>query len=1149
VAVGAVARKILWSRAHDQCSFPGCTQALTHDAINAASGQIQPSVVGEEAHIRSRQPGGPRHDPDFPKTKLDDYENLLLLCPTHHELVDAHNGDDYTTDDLLAMRQQHEKQQETNKRIDTAVRAYIGDQYAQDDQVLFEQIDLLGPSVDSMFVDVPATCRSTSAPAELLAKIAAESPGDLEAVQEAAGQAVTGAAQALLHPEWVGGALIVGGPGQGKSTLLQYLCQFHRSRMLGKTSYSGQRQQLRPLTDVTRVPFRLELRSYAQWARRQTPTPGSKGSPGAPPTEKRWPSIEEYIVEEVKRRSGGHDFLIEDLATLVAGRPVLLALDGLDEVANLVDRERVSEEIVSTHARLDAGATNLVTLVATRPGATTSRLWSSQSFPALYLQRLSHGLRLQYLQQWAAVAQLSHAKTEKLQRTFMENEHIAHIRELASYPMQLAILLHLLHRRQLLPQQRTELFRDYLKTFLDREQTTNKEPLLAGQRRVIEDVHAFLGWYIQTKAEQGTSSGSVSRGELQRLIRDHLRDRADGLRMAEQLFSAVTSRVLCLVEREQDAFQFDVQSLREYFAAKYIFENAPPRGNGNSRDDCLNELLRRPYWSNVCRFFVGMLSTGEIRGIRHNLEQQTSHRELAVHPHLRSMAAIFLNDRAYEGQRDGPIAEVVEFIFGEHGVLFAEDGLLDVSGPLVLSDGAGREQVIQHIKSRLPIEGSRWRRWALARSMRRHAAPSDDLNQWWWSQQQLDEKWLETAGHLGVLHQTDPEQTAKLAALALSLHSSDTWLTALLVGGGFDGRSEDLVALCIDEINDGAAECVPMPRVDTPLCRLVNAARLAGRWAVAPDHDEHQVKGRRRSRDRGRLGELVAASAEIQRYAGEPDTHDQRKYLRSVSENWQKGWVLRQAIAALPLGADLATIANSFETTDELLAYMISVEATKRQNKANAEWWHSAAVPCDGSLDRRDWVFSLLTVTRPKVIADVAEQLNAFVDGLEPKHYQSLWAALFRVGASPAASRQVLVEPIRLRQVEFSPRVLWLLRTIASDATKEFIDKRLTDSLAALLEPGLGDMRPLLRSVGTAKTVKVDTLRNTRAALPAGGWASDIKLGSISAQRAREVLQSPDNWPSDIVQRATETLAERIVNGNGPLAKVAADNNWFPDTG
>lgn len=72
--------------------------------------------------------------------------------------------------------------------------------------------------------------------------------------------------------------------------------------------------------------------------------------------------------------------------------PVLLALDGLDEVANLKHREQTSEEIVATQARLEADAHDLVVLVATRPGGTTSALWSSEDFPTLYLRRLSQGL-------------------------------------------------------------------------------------------------------------------------------------------------------------------------------------------------------------------------------------------------------------------------------------------------------------------------------------------------------------------------------------------------------------------------------------------------------------------------------------------------------------------------------------------------------------------------------------------------------------------------------------------------------------------------------------------------------------------------------------------------------------------------------------
>src|SRR6185437_15736133 len=135
-----------------------------------------------------------------------------------------------------------------------------------------------------------------------------------------------------------------------------------------------------------------------------------------------WPGIEQYVLEQIRERSG-EKFTRDDLVAMLATRPVLLALDGLDEVADLRQREQVSDAIVRANARLRVGAKDLIVLAATRPGATTTNLWSSSSFPQLRLQRLSQGLRLQYLQQWAMVAGLSREAADSLQRTFMDNQH------------------------------------------------------------------------------------------------------------------------------------------------------------------------------------------------------------------------------------------------------------------------------------------------------------------------------------------------------------------------------------------------------------------------------------------------------------------------------------------------------------------------------------------------------------------------------------------------------------------------------------------------------------------------------------------------------------------------------------------------------
>ena len=193
-------RKVLWTRAHNMCAFPACGQALTVDGAAADSGELIVTVLGEEAHIRSSKPNGPRHDPSYPKEKLDSEENLILLCPTHHTMIDANNGAGYDADDVISMSREHYRRQDRRSTIDKTIRAYLALQYESDDEIHFHQVDLHGPTVESMFVDVPFGCRPDAKVADLMTKIANEHPGDSDASESADGRIVTGAAQALLHP-------------------------------------------------------------------------------------------------------------------------------------------------------------------------------------------------------------------------------------------------------------------------------------------------------------------------------------------------------------------------------------------------------------------------------------------------------------------------------------------------------------------------------------------------------------------------------------------------------------------------------------------------------------------------------------------------------------------------------------------------------------------------------------------------------------------------------------------------------------------------------------------------------------------------------------------------------------------------------------
>lgn len=79
-----------------RCAFPECDEPLVLEDEHGNT-----SINVEIAHIRPASPDGPRPwgDSDYADDEIRGGQNLLLLCGSHHKLVDDHD-DDYTVDRL-----------------------------------------------------------------------------------------------------------------------------------------------------------------------------------------------------------------------------------------------------------------------------------------------------------------------------------------------------------------------------------------------------------------------------------------------------------------------------------------------------------------------------------------------------------------------------------------------------------------------------------------------------------------------------------------------------------------------------------------------------------------------------------------------------------------------------------------------------------------------------------------------------------------------------------------------------------------------------------------------------------------------------------------------------------------------------------------
>ena len=114
MAISEKSIKLLWSNAAGRCSFAGCNERLTVEQVDHSA----PYTLGEMAHIKGRNKGSNRYDEAQTDQQRDIYENLILLCPNHHTLIDKpENEKVYTVDVLMKMKIDHEAS--ISRRLDS----------------------------------------------------------------------------------------------------------------------------------------------------------------------------------------------------------------------------------------------------------------------------------------------------------------------------------------------------------------------------------------------------------------------------------------------------------------------------------------------------------------------------------------------------------------------------------------------------------------------------------------------------------------------------------------------------------------------------------------------------------------------------------------------------------------------------------------------------------------------------------------------------------------------------------------------------------------------------------------------------------------------------------------------------------------------
>ncbi|RUU16109.1 NACHT domain-containing protein [Mesorhizobium sp. M7A.T.Ca.TU.009.01.3.2] len=683
---------------------------------------------------------------------------------------------------------------EDEERRRSAIRAYLVGQYEDDQELKFKQTDLRSTMAD-LFVDL--SMRPTSEFAEGSRLLASGhrvisyrqlALANREVMVDYDSGGVDAAEYLTKTPKHsnLSRVILEGAPGQGKSTVTQFVCQILRMQLLGKQS-ELQALPLRYRNTQARIPFRVDLRDLAKWIAGVDPFQSKPH-----PLDEREPkSLEGFLAGQVRFVSGGHTFNVSDLTAVAKASNLLLALDGFDEVADINLRRRLVDEITKGASRLiNAGGFSVQTIVTSRPAAFAKSVrFPRDQWTYFELQPLERRQIDEYTSKWTKAKGLKEGEEAQLRSILDIKLKEAHTQYLAKNPMQLTILLSLINSRGAsLPEKRTTMYDAYMDMFFSRE--SEKSEVVRDNRDILIDIHRFLAWKLQTAAESG-ENGSIEHGALRAMLFSYLDRENENTAIVDSLFNGIIERVGALVSRVQDTYEFEVQPLREYFAARYLYETAPypsdDQSSSGDKFDRFKALVGNPYWMNVARFYGGCFNKGEILTLVNEITELSRTQPYEKTSHPRSVALMLLGDWVFT-QYQPAVKQIVAFIteYPKLRQLLANAEYTPPSLWSGLSERSGRNDFLNNLWSRLVNTKLIDEQRALANAIVQNSSFEEIAERWEGISEKLPHAdWVRIGGNLKVFYSN---AVSDLKSLQGTL--TDEIVVQLMLARQFDFLSE-----------------------------------------------------------------------------------------------------------------------------------------------------------------------------------------------------------------------------------------------------------------------------------------------------------------------------------------------------------------------
>lgn len=396
--------------------------------------------------------------------------------------------------------------------------------------------------------------------------------------------------------------VVAGAPGNGKTTISQFIAQSFRSSFLFDDSLVTQQRAVVEGTNTAlerlgqrrpgqrRWPIRVDLAKYVQEDRHQT-------------------RFLRSLAELISAQLDDSTISATNMYRWMRAWPWLVVFDGLDEVANAATRNALIAEIEGFVASVDEQNADVLVVVTTRPSGYDDELDPSQ-FERWDLDYLSLNEAIRYGELVTRTRLTSDRTTaDRVVSGLRAASRDPNLQLLMRTPLQVAILSIIVEGGQP-PADRYGLFWDYYETVLRRERgkPTGFAQVLKKHANVVTRLHERVGFLLQAHSEIAEgSSATIQPSELQRVLRDDLTKRGfdlegNDLDLLHQINKAGTERLLLLAPKDGANLGFDVRSMQELMAARHL-----TNGDDETTITCTRWSAPSPHWRNTWLFAAGRI--------------------------------------------------------------------------------------------------------------------------------------------------------------------------------------------------------------------------------------------------------------------------------------------------------------------------------------------------------------------------------------------------------------------------------------------------------------------------------------------------------------------------------------------------------------